>query len=208
VRGLNPVDSTGSGGLDGGPTPASPARGAVRGSRLVLSARGRIVGWCVLLVALALTVSVLVAGRVLLARADSRLSAELAHEGDKLRAYATRSVDPQTGQPFSTVDGLLTAFLRDNLPDADETFFSVVDGRADHRSPQQPPARLDTDPAVVALAAATDTPIGRTVSTPVGPASIAVFPVRMTRWAGWSPAGCSGRSGRCDAPRRASANRI
>jgi two-component system OmpR family sensor kinase len=132
------------------------------------------------LVALALTASVLVAGRVLLARADARMSAELAHEGDKLRAYAARSVDPQTGQPFSTIDGLLTAFLRDNLPDADETFFSVVDGRADHRSPQQPPARLDTDPEVVALAAAADTPIGRTVSTPVGLATIAVFPVRMT----------------------------
>jgi signal transduction histidine kinase len=177
VRGLIPVDGTGSVGPTGSTTPAGRAG---RGRRPVLSARARIVGWCLLLVALALTASVLVAGRVLLARVDSRQVTELAHEGDKLRTYASRSVDPQTGQPFSTTDGLLTAFLRDNVPDADETFFSVVDGRADHRSPQQPLARLDTDAGLVTLGAAADTPIGRTVSTPVGPATIAVFPVRMT----------------------------
>jgi len=145
----------------------------------VISARARIVGWCVLLVALALGISVLVAGRVLLARGDNRLSDELVHEGDKLRAYAVSSVDPRTGQPFSTVDGMLTGFLRDNLPDTDETFFSVVDGRADHRSSQRPLARLDTDPAVVAFAAEATAPVSRTVHTAAGPAMIAVYPVRM-----------------------------
>jgi len=133
----------------------------------------------VLLVALALGVSVLVAGRVLLARGDNLASEELVHEGVKLRAYAARSIDPRTGQPFSTVDGMLTAFLRDNLPDADETFFSVVDGRADHRSSQHPLARLDTDPAVVAFAAAATSPVSRTVPTVAGAAMIAVYPVRM-----------------------------
>lgn len=163
-----------------GPADASPPAVAARHRhRPVVSARARIVGWCVLLVALALGVSVLVAGRVLLTRGDNRLSAELVHEGDKLRAYAARAVDPRTGQPFSTVDALLTAFLRDNVPDVDETFFSVVDGRADHRSSQRPLARLDTDATVVALAAGTTSPISRTVPTPAGPAMIAAYPVRM-----------------------------
>jgi signal transduction histidine kinase len=143
------------------------------------SARARIVGWCVLLVALALAVSVVIAGEVLLARAQGRLTEELTHEGDKLRAFAARAVDPRTGQPFSTVDDLLTGFLRDNLPDPDETFFSVVDARASRRSPEPPLARLDTDPAVVAFAAAADRPVTRTVHTAAGPAMIAVYPVRM-----------------------------
>jgi HAMP domain-containing protein len=146
---------------------------------VVVSARARIVGWCVLLVALALGTSVLVAGRVLLARVDKQAADELVHEGDKLRAYAARSVDPRTGQPFSTVDGMLTGFLRDNLPDRDETFFSVVGGRADHRSSQHPLARLDTDPAVVAFAAAATSPASRTVPTSAGAAMIAIYPVRM-----------------------------
>lgn len=147
--------------------------------RFVPSARARIVGWCVLLVALALAASVLIAGRVLLTRADDRLITELAHEGDKLRAYAGRTVDPRTGQPFSSARGLITGFLRDNLPDPDETFFSVVAGRADHRSPQEPLARLDTDEQVVAMAAAATAPVSRTVATPAGPALIGIFPVRM-----------------------------
>ncbi len=159
--------------------PHAPATTRRTGRRPVISARARIIGWCLLLVALALGVSVLVAGRVLLARGDNRLAAELVHEGDKLRAYAALAVDRRTGQPFSTVDGLLTGFLRDNLPDRDETFFSVVDGRADHRSSQRPLARLDTDAAVVTLVAAAPIPTSRTVATPAGPAMIAVFPVRM-----------------------------
>lgn len=132
-----------------------------------------------LLVALALAASVLVAGQVLVARANGRLSAELAHEGNKLRAYAERAVDPRSGQPFSSVDTLLASFLRDNLPELNETFFSVVDGKADRRSSRPPPARLDTDPEMVGFAAKATRPVSRTVQSSAGPALVAVFPVRV-----------------------------
>src|SRR5439155_25433850 len=60
-----------------------------------------------------------------------------------------------------------------------ETFFSVVDGRADRRSPQTPPARLDLNPGLVTRAAAAHTPIRGYLSTSAGGAYYAAFPVRV-----------------------------
>ncbi len=150
-----------------------------RPRRFGLSARVRIVGWCVLLVTLALAIAVLVAGRVLLTRGDNRLAAEIVHESNKLRAYASQAVDPRTAQPFATVDGLLAGYLRDNLPDHDETFFSVVDGAAAHRSAQRPLARVDRDADVVAFAAAATHPVAEVFPSSAGPALVGVFPVDM-----------------------------
>ncbi len=132
-----------------------------------------------LLVALALTASVLVAGQVLLARADGHLAEELAHEGQKFRAFTARTAAARAGAAPPAVDVLLTGFLQENLPDEPETFFSVIDGRADHRSPQPPPARLDLDPAVIALAAEATTPLSHTVMTAAGPAILAVYPLQV-----------------------------
>lgn len=144
-----------------------------------LSARARIIGWMLLLVTLALAASVLVTGRVLLARADAVLADELAHEGQKFRVFAARAVDPGTGGSPARVDVLLASFLRENVPDEHETFFSVIDGKASHRSPQPPPARLDLDPSVITLATDTTTPAFHTVTTAAGPALLAVYPVRV-----------------------------
>ncbi len=132
-----------------------------------------------LLVALALAVSVVISGQMLLGRVDGRASAAIAHEGNKLRAFATAGVDPHTGRAFTGVDALLMAFLRNNLPEDDETFFSIVDRQPAHRSSREPPARLDTDPAVVRWAADAARPDSRTVTTSAGAAMVGVFPVRM-----------------------------
>ena len=67
--------------------------GLRRGRGARVSARARIVGWMVLLVGLALAVSVALTWRVLLARVDERVNAEIAHEADKLRTFAEADSD-------------------------------------------------------------------------------------------------------------------
>lgn len=144
-----------------------------------VSARTRIVGWMALVVSLALVVLVVVVGRVVLIQADAALGTELRHEGHKLRAFAARGVDPDTGAPLTSAARALDAFLADNLPEDDETFFSVVDGRARSRSPQPPPARVDLDASVVRAAAAARSPVTGSADTAAGPIRYAVYPVRV-----------------------------
>lgn len=141
------------------------------------TARTRIVAWFLLVVTSALAISLLIVGQVLLERAASRAAIEITHEGTKLRAYAAEVGDPLSPRAVQTADALLTGFLREVLPDSNETFFSVIDGAAAHRSASMPHARLDLDATVVAWAAAAAVPQSRTFATPAGPALVAVFPV-------------------------------
>jgi len=121
------------------------------------SARTRIVAWLVVLVGLVLAANLLIATRVLRARADERLSAELVHEYEKLAAFVGR-LDGSADR----VDTVLTDYLDSALPDRGETYFTVVDGRPDRRSANDPARRLDRDPEFVALVAAATAPeVGR-----------------------------------------------
>ena len=148
-----------------------------RGARV--SARARIVGWMLLLVGLALAVSVALSWRVLQARVDERVNAEIAHEADKLRTFAATATDPR-GDPYTEVGALLERYLRETLPEAeDEAFFSVVDGRPTHRSLGTAPARLDTDPGFVARVAAARQPTYGWADSPAGAVRYAVLPVQV-----------------------------
>ena len=74
---------------------------------------------------------------------------------------------------------MLDRWLQSNLPDSSEGFFTVVDGRAYHRSQGSPPARLDTDPAFIAkIASATDPQYGWIDST-AGKVRYGVLPVQV-----------------------------
>ena len=145
-----------------------------------VTARARIVGWMLLLVGLALAGSVAVTWSVLSARLNDRVDGELTHEANKLRSYTRNGVDPATGRPPANVSELLTGYLVHNLPDSYETFFSVVDGRAERRSAQEPPARLDRDNAFVARVARTRTPVYGRADSAAGEVRYAVLPVRMS----------------------------
>ncbi|QIK72128.1 HAMP domain-containing protein [Propioniciclava coleopterorum] len=144
-----------------------------------MSARARLVGLMSFSLALALAGSVAIVAAVLFNRGDARVAEELGHEATKLRAYVGTAVDPATGSAYTDVDALLTAYLRTNVPDADETFFTVIDGAAARRSPYQPPTRLDLQPEVVAWAAAERLPRDRMVDAPVGQAYVAAMPVEV-----------------------------
>ncbi|WP_298255473.1 cell wall metabolism sensor histidine kinase WalK [uncultured Arthrobacter sp.] len=144
-----------------------------------LSARTRIIGWMMLLVTLALVAELVIAARVLTERTEAEVDQELVHEGDKLRDYAARAVDPATGEPYQDVRALLAGYLAEAVPNTDETLFSLVDGQPAHRARSEPPTRLDTDPTFVARAAAIVRPTSGTLTSAAGPVRYAVFPVRI-----------------------------
>jgi signal transduction histidine kinase len=135
----------------------------------------------VLLVGLALAVSVGLSWRVLLARVDERVNAELAHEAQKLRAFAASATDPRSGRAYTEVGALLERYLQETLPEAEEeAFFSVVAGQPVHRSLGTAPARLDTDPAFVARVAAAREPAYGWADSPAGAVRYAVLPVQVS----------------------------
>lgn len=143
------------------------------------SARSRIVGWMLMLLSAALAVPTFGITIVWQAELDRQVDAQLLSEADKLRAFARTSRDPYTGERFTTGASLLTAFMAVHRPEHNAAFFSVVNGRADRRSPGTVPARLDRDPEVVALMARTaDTRI-RTLDSPAGKVRYGVVPVQM-----------------------------
>jgi signal transduction histidine kinase len=142
---------------------------------MMRSARSRIVGWMLLLVAVALLCSVVVASRALSARADDLAHDELLHEADKFRSFGASEVASQYG----TVDALLSRYLIDNLPDSYEAFFSVVDGQADARSRDVPNGRLDSQAAFVTQVATTSTAVTGWADSPAGRVRYISIPVTV-----------------------------
>jgi signal transduction histidine kinase len=147
------------------------------------SARLRILGWQLLLVALALAGSVLAARQVLLARVDERVDQGLAKEVSELRRFVVKSVDPATRRSqFPDVRALLEAHLERAIPDRNQTMLALVDGDPTYRSAETPPYRLDGDQAAirafVSSTAAGQPHYGR-VMTPAGAVRYVAVPVSV-----------------------------
>lgn len=143
------------------------------------SARSRIVGWMLLLVGAALAAPVLGVTVVWQAQLDDQVDEQLRQEADKLRRYARTARDPATGGSFTDGASLLTEFMTVNVPSRDQTYFSIVDGRADRISPNPAVARLDRDAAVVErLASVRGTAIGW-LDSRAGKVRYGVVPVRV-----------------------------
>jgi signal transduction histidine kinase len=139
----------------------------------VISARARILGWMLVLVALAVGASIVVARSILIARLDERLDRELAQEVSKFRAFAGE----YTGR--RDVDVLLSQYLEQKVPDHNETFFSIVDGRAARRVAAESPARVDTEQALVRRLAGATRPAYGWAETTAGRVRYAVVPVSV-----------------------------
>nr|EIF89783.1 two-component system sensor kinase [Streptomyces tsukubensis NRRL18488] len=149
--------------------------------RRTASARSRIVGWMMLLVGAALAAPIVGITVVWQAQLDDQVEARLAWEANRLRTFAQTRVQPD-GRPYTDGAALLKEFLRENIPNRDETFFSIVDGRADLRSAAEPPIRLDRDPVAVAVLASEkwrgETAVGWLDSS-VGKVRYGVVPVQV-----------------------------
>ncbi|MDT3438886.1 ATP-binding protein [Pseudofrankia sp. BMG5.37] len=147
------------------------------------SARLRILGWQLLLVALALAGSVLAARQVLLARVDERVDQGLAKEVSELRRFVDKSVDPATGRSqVADVRALLEAYLERAIPDRNQTMLALVNGAPAYRSAETPPYRLDADRAAIdAFVSATSAgqPHYGRVATPTGAVRYVAVPVSV-----------------------------
>ncbi|MBL7495486.1 HAMP domain-containing protein [Frankia sp. CNm7] len=147
------------------------------------SARLRILGWQLLLVALALAGSVLASREVLLARVDERVDQGLARQVAELRRFANTPIDPSTARPFPDVRALLRAHLERSIPDRNQTMLALVDGAPVFRGPETPPyRRLDTDPAAIhafVSSVASGQPSYGDVRTPAGEVRYVAAPVRV-----------------------------
>jgi two-component system, OmpR family, sensor kinase len=117
---------------------------------LLSSARLRIVGWFILLLALALFTALLALRLLLLDGLEERIQQEMVQEVEELRSLAG-GLDPADGQPFgSRIDRLFEVFLQRNLPLPNETMVTFIDGELFLRSLGEPPLRLDRQPQLVA----------------------------------------------------------
>ncbi|MFJ6655468.1 sensor histidine kinase [Streptomyces sp. NPDC091377] len=116
------------------------------------------------------------------AQLDDQIDAQMLREAEKLRQFAVSAEEPGAGPRYPDGASLLTAFMTINLPNREETFFSIVDGEADRRSVAPAPARLDRDPTIVARLSAL--PSGRSQvgwlnDASVGRVRYGVIPVRV-----------------------------
>jgi signal transduction histidine kinase len=146
------------------------------------SIRTRIVVGYVLLIAVALAITLVVARTALLARFDDDVDAELADEITQLEVIISEG-DPDTGQSFRDATVVFDTHLRRVLPPDDGAFYALVDG-----SPAifsfDAPADLLADDELVESWGGIDTSTFQTIDTEAGPARVLVVPVQLDDDAG------------------------
>lgn len=155
----------------------------------MVSARRRILGWYVAILAIAVMGSPLLQRTLLLSQLEQQVDADLVQEVDELRSLSA-GLDPATGEPFSgDASAIFDTFLARNIPSEGEVIFTLVDGRP-YKSTVTPAQLLD-DPELVALWAAatvttwgeTDSPAGRvrhlTAPLRVGDTTVGTFVVAV-----------------------------
>jgi signal transduction histidine kinase len=143
--------------------------------RIVFSARVRILGWVVLLLAFAGASALLVQRRVLLDRLDDQVAADLEQEVDEVRRLA-QGRDPDTGEPFAgDAAAILDTFLRRNIPADGETLLALVEGQPPTATPAPHP--LWEEPDLVARWSALTSSDRGEISTPAGPVRYLAVPL-------------------------------
>ena len=146
-----------------------------KGSRRALSARGRIIGAMVVLLAAAFSASLMWSAQVLSSKTDALVADRLTHAADSFRAF---SVSP-SGRYQHTVDELLTRYMQDTATYPMETQFSLLDGVPHRRTQVDPPVRLDIDADFMARLAHQTAPTHGTLKTTAGEAAYAAIPVSV-----------------------------
>ncbi len=143
-----------------------------------MSARGRILGWSVLLLAAALAASTVVTHVLLMRQLDTRVRAELAHESAEFRALAARRGGPARGYP-GAVAALLRARTSQAVLENDVALIGLAGGKVVAASANPASARFRHDPALLARWAAVTRPARGSAEVPGGPVRYAALPVRI-----------------------------
>ena len=153
------------------------------------SARGRILGWSVVLLAAGIAVST-VATRVVLSQAmTSRVNAELAHEIAEFRALEARrwadeppeGPGPRAGSAAARAPliALLRARARQAVLEHDTVLFGLIGGRIVATSSNTSPAAIGARPVIRAGWATTDQPVSGSTQIASGQARYTAVPVRL-----------------------------
>jgi two-component system, OmpR family, sensor kinase len=145
----------------------------------VTSARARILGWYVALLALALVLAVVLVRQVLIDRINARIDAELVESAGELSSLARSGVAPGTEEPFASVAQLLSVGVRSGVAEQNATLIGVLDGRSYVRSPQPVPIRLDLIPSLVARWSAATRTVYGSVQTAAGQVRYVAVPVTL-----------------------------
>jgi signal transduction histidine kinase len=144
-----------------------------------LSLRLRLLGWALLLLAIASLASVVVIRQVLLNQLENRVTDNLAQEVAEFRLLAG-GLDPATGEPFGAdLAAVADTYLLRNEPQDGESVLIFVDGAFYGASPD-PPYDLSQDPSLVSRwTSLTDSEHGQVAGTPAGPARWLAVPVAI-----------------------------
>ena len=145
----------------------------------MVSARGRILGWSVLLLALAMAAATVATRIVLVRDMNARVSAELAHEIGEFRALAAKRGAARDRQPDSVLR-LLRARTSQAVLEADTLLIGLVNGKVVTTSRNTSPAALGDEPGPLARWARITRPDTGTVRLAAGPARYEAVPVQAT----------------------------
>ncbi|MGE5132888.1 MAG: ATP-binding protein [Gemmatimonadota bacterium] len=154
------------------------AAAARRGWRPLTSARGRILGWSVLLLAAALAASAVVTHVLLIRQMDTRVRGELAHEAAEFRALAARRGAPAAGVPGSVVS-LLRARTSQAVLENDVALIGLASGKVAAASANPAAAALRRDPALLARWSAVTRVTSGSAQLASGPVRYTAIPVRI-----------------------------
>ncbi len=141
------------------------------------SIRTRIVVGYVVLIAIALAITLVVARGALVARFDNDIDTQLADEVAQLEGIISEG-NPETGEAFRDANLLFDIHLRRVLPPDDGAFYALVDDDPAIFS-FDAPADLLADEEVVGAWAQVDSSTFRTVETDAGPARLLIVPVGL-----------------------------
>lgn len=161
------------------------------------SIQTRIVVGYVVLIALALAITLVVARGALVARFDNDIDTQLADEVAQLERVISEG-NPATGEGFRDASELFDVHLRRVLPADDGAFYALVDGEPSIFSFDAPVNLFTAQEAVVESWADVAESTFRTIDTEAGPARLLIVPVDLEANSGTFVAAAFTRNGRAD----------
>ena len=142
-----------------------------------MSARSRILGWSLLLLAAAMATSTLATHVLLASRMNSRISSELTHEIGEFRALAARHAKHAADSQPDSVLGLLRARTRQAVLEQDTVLIGLVAGKIAVTSSNASADALDPSTGLLARWSAVTKPTGGNAQLGSGPARYLAVPV-------------------------------
>jgi len=144
--------------------------------------RTRIMGWVLLLVMAALGIVIFVTWRLFVSITDERMDAALRLEVEEFTQVTASGVNPLTGQPFASVEEVISVAIANNIVRPNEEFLGYVDGKFYTQVRQQPetPEALAKDKAFGDLVSSVAEPTeGRYHQPEVGEVRYLAIPVTL-----------------------------